>query len=89
MALGADRWRVVSTCVRGPLLQTSLGVGLGLVASLLVGQAINSQLYGMEGFDLDAYATAMLSLVASAIVAAALPARRAAATNPSAVLRGE
>jgi predicted permease len=89
MALGADRWGVVSTCVRGPLLQTSLGVGLGLVASVLVGQAIHSQLYGMEGFDLDAYATAILSLVASAIVAAALPARRAAATDPSAVLRGE
>jgi len=89
MALGADRWRVVRTCVHGPLLQTSIGLGIGLGASTFVGRAISSQLYGVERFDLGALTTAIVTLMASAILAAALPARRAASVNPAAVLRGE
>jgi predicted permease len=89
MALGADRFGVVGTCVRGPLMQTGVGLVIGLVASVLVGQAIASQLYGVAGFDIGAFAIAIVTLLASAIVAAALPARRAASVNPSVVLRGE
>jgi predicted permease len=89
MALGANRWNVVRTCLRGPLVQTSIGLVVGSVASLFIGRALTAQLYGVDGFDLAAYATATLALLASAAIAATLPARKAAAVSPSAVLRGE
>ncbi|HUE86901.1 MAG TPA: ABC transporter permease [Vicinamibacterales bacterium] len=89
MALGANRWGVVRTCIRGPLLQTSAGLAIGVVMSVFVGQAISAQLYDVDRFDPGAFGTAIVALMASAVVAAALPARRAAATNPSTVLRGE
>jgi predicted permease len=89
MALGADRGLVVRACVRGPLLQTGAGLIIGLVASVLIGRGISSQLYGVSGFDTSAFGIAIVALAASAIVAAALPARRAASVNPAAVLRGE
>jgi predicted permease len=89
MALGADRAAVVRTCLRGPLLQTAIGVSVGLVASVFIGRAISSQLYGLAGFDIGAFTTATFALVMSALVASIVPARRAAGVSPSAVLRGE
>ena len=87
MALGADRWGVVRTCARGPLIQTAIGLAAGLGASIAVGRAISSQLYGVEGFDAAALAIAVVALLASTIIATLLPARRAAAIDPATVLR--
>jgi predicted permease len=89
MALGADGGHVVRTCVRGPLVQTASGLVLGLIGSMFVGQAIRSQLFGVDAFDASAWGIAVVALVVSAIIAAALPARRAASVSPSVVLRGE
>jgi predicted permease len=87
MALGADRLGVVRTCLRRPLAQTGVGLVIGLVASVVIGRAIASQLYGVAGFDVGAFGTAVVTLLASAVIAAVLPARRAASVDPSAVLR--
>lgn len=87
MALGADRTAVIGTCLKGPLLQTALGVAAGLGASVFVGRALSAQLYGLEGFDVAAFTTATIALVSSALVASAVPARRAAGLSPSTVLR--
>jgi len=89
MALGADRSRIIRTCVQGPLVQTGAGLVIGLLAALFVGRAIRAQLYGVGGLDPAIFGVAMLALVVSAIAAAALPARRAASVNPAAALRGE
>ena len=89
MALGAGRWTVIRTCLRGPVVQTSIGLALGSIASFFIGRALRSQLYGVEGLDVAAFATATVALIASASLAATLPARKAAAVSPSAVLRGE
>jgi len=89
MALGADPWRVVRTCVRGPLAQTCIGLAIGLIGAFLAGRALNAQLYGLGGLDPKVFAGATLALVLSAIVAASLPARRAASVNPATALRGE
>jgi predicted permease len=87
MALGADRLGVVQTCLRGPLVQTSVGLIIGLAVSVAIGQAIASQLYGVSGFDVAAFAVAVVTLLASCLIAATLPARRAASVNPAVVLR--
>jgi macrolide transport system ATP-binding/permease protein len=89
MALGADRRRIIRTCVRRPLAQTCAGLAIGMLASILVGRTLNAQLYGVGGLDPTVFGTAILALALSAIAAAALPARRAASANPAAALRGE
>jgi predicted permease len=89
MALGADRRRVILLCVRRPLLQAAIGLGLGLPAALGAGRAIGTQLYGVGGLDPAIFATAIVVLALSAIAAAALPARRAASVDPSTALRTE
>jgi predicted permease len=89
MALGADRGRIIRTCVRKPLVQTCIGLAIGVLAALLAGRAISAQLYGVAGFDPMVLAAAIAVLALSAIAAAALPARRAASMNPAAALRAE
>jgi predicted permease len=89
MALGATGARIIRTCVAGPLVQTSVGLGLGLMAALVAGRALRSQLYGIEGPDAIVLAAAVLVLLASAAAAGVVPARRAASVNPATALRAK
>ena len=87
MALGADRALIVRTCVRGPLVQTCVGIAIGVIGAYFAGRTLTSQLYGVGGLDVKVFAAAILVLLVSAIIAALLPARRAASLNPSSALR--
>jgi len=89
MALGADRGLIIRACVRGPFVQTCAGLAIGTVGAWLAGRAISAQLYDVGGFDPAVIGAAMAALVLSAVVAAALPAHRAASVNPATALRGE
>jgi predicted permease len=89
MALGADRALIVRTCVRGPLVQTCVGIAVGVIGAYFAGRTLTSQLYGVGGLDVKVFAAAILVLLVSAIIAAWLPARRAASLNPSSALRAE
>jgi predicted permease len=89
MALGADRRRVVWLCARRPLLQAAVGLAIGLPAALAVGRVIGAQLYDVGGLDPTVFLAAVVALGLSTLLAAALPARRAASVNPSVALRGE
>jgi len=87
MALGADRADIIRTVARGPLVQTGLGLAIGLPLALLAGRALSTQLYGIGGQNPWVFAAAILVLMLSAVVAATLPARRAAALDPTQALR--
>jgi predicted permease len=89
MALGADGARIVRTMVSGPLAQTALGLVIGVPLALAAGRALRAQLYGVSSYDPIVLGASVAVLVASAALAAALPARRAAAVDPARVLRGE
>ncbi len=89
MALGADRARIVRATIVSPLVQTGLGLAIGVPLALAAGRAIGAQLYGVGGYDPVVLGIAVVVLVASAALAAALPARRAASVDPAQVLRGE
>ena len=96
MALGADRSRVVGDVLRGAIGQTVLGLIFGVPAALYAVPAAlaatdsaASQLYGVQPRDPVVLATAALVLVLSAGLAAAIPARRAAAGDPTEALRAE
>ena len=89
MALGATRSRVVADVVghAGWLVVGGLVVG-GLAAWSLSNLA-GRFLFGLDPRDPRAYVVAMITLVAAALVATVLPARRAASVDPIEALRNE
>ena len=89
MALGAERSSVVSMVMRGAMLQTGIGLAIGIPAALLCVRFIQSQLYNVSGRDVWVIAEATAALAVSAFVAGLIPARRAASTDPMKALRTE
>jgi ABC-type antimicrobial peptide transport system permease subunit len=89
IALGAQRTYLLWLVMRqaGALLVTGLAVGTGL--ALAAGRLVQGFLYGVGAHDGWTLAAAVVFLFASGMVAAYLPARRAARVNPMEVLRAE
>jgi len=89
MALGATRPRIVGFVLRQGLRLTLVGVALGIAAALGVTQLFRSMLVGVTATDsLSFIATAAL-LVAVALAAAYIPARRAARIDVVQAIRQE
>jgi putative ABC transport system permease protein len=89
VALGARGADVVGLLLRESLRRVALGVGLGLVASLAVTQALTSMLYEVTPWDAATFAGTAVLLVAVALVATSLAARRATTVDPMVALRAE
>jgi predicted permease len=89
MALGAPRPRIMRTIVGGPVVETLVGLALGLPLALMAGRAIASLLYGIDGQNLLVLTAVVVTLIGVAALAAAIPARRAASIDPARALRGE
>ena len=89
MALGATRARLVGMVVREGVILAGIGLGLGLVGAYFVGRAMQSMLFGVKPLDVLAFVSVGFVLLASAILACYLPARRAASIHPMQVLRME
>jgi hypothetical protein len=87
MALGADRASVVRLVLRGAAMQTAIGLLLGVPAALVAGHYLESQLYEVKGYNLSTLLGACAVLVISALIASALPARRASSVEPMQALR--
>lgn len=89
LALGADAHEVVGWIVRLGLTRTGIGVGLGLVAAVLLTRLMQGLLYEVSPLDPMLYAALALALLVVAGVASWVPARRAARTDPATVLKQE
>jgi putative ABC transport system permease protein len=89
MALGATRNRVVALVLREGSVLAAIGLGLGLIGAYFVGRAMQSMLFGVRALDFSAFGSVALILLASALLACYLPARRAASVEPMRVLRTE
>lgn len=89
MALGATRSMVIRSVMRGALVQIAAGLAIGIPAAVFAGHLMRSQLYGVGANDPYAIAGAALILVACALVAGLIPARRAASIEPMQALRTE
>jgi predicted permease len=89
MALGADRFNVLKLVLRGAFLQVGIGLAIGIPATILGGRAMAAQLFGVKPYDPSILflTTAVLSF--AALVAAVVPARRAATLDPMRALRTE
>jgi predicted permease len=89
MALGAARSGVIVMMMRGAMIQTVLGLAIGIPTSLLCVRFIESQLFDIKGVDIQVLATAIMTLSVAASLAGAIPARRAASIDPAQALRTE
>ena len=83
MAVGAQRWTVVWMVLRDSLLLTGIGVVAGVPLATLVAQALTSALYGVKPYYAMSYLLAVVAVVLVAVVASAIPARRAASVGLS------
>jgi putative ABC transport system permease protein len=89
MALGAEAKDVVRMVMRRSLALALAGIAVGLAASLYLTRFIRSLLFGVKATDALAFAGAAVVLMAVALLAGYLPARRASHIDPAAVLRSE
>ncbi len=89
LALGARpldvHWMVVASGLRMALI----GLGIGLAGALLAGRLLERFLFGVPPTDVATLSAVGLTLVAVALVAAYLPARRATRSHPLEALRAD
>jgi predicted permease len=89
MALGATPAHVVRMVLTQGLRPTAAGVLAGLVAATAVMQVLQSLLFEVKHLDLQVFLFVAILLVAIAVIACAIPARRAARIDPAVALRTE
>jgi putative ABC transport system permease protein len=88
-ALGATRRSVMALVVRQGLAATIAGLVAGVFIALFATRLMRPLLFGITPLDVPSFALTPMILLAVAIVACVVPARRAAATDPAATLRSE
>jgi putative ABC transport system permease protein len=87
MALGARSEDVVRHVVRQASILILIGTAIGLAGALAVTRVLSSALYEVQPYDPQTYAAIVMILVAAAILASYVPARRASTIDPSITLR--
>jgi ABC-type antimicrobial peptide transport system permease subunit len=89
MALGAQRSSIGRLILGEAVYLVVLGVVFGMAASFLSGRFLRSFLFGVRAWDLSILLGVSATLAGAALIAAWIPARRAAATDPIEALRNE
>jgi putative ABC transport system permease protein len=89
MALGADRSSVLALVLGEGLRLVAIGIGVGIVLALGATRFMRPFLFGVSPVDPITFAGTALGLLAVALIASYVPARRAAAADPANVLRQE
>jgi putative ABC transport system permease protein len=86
MALGAQSSQVLGLVVRQGLRLVAIGLAIGVPAGLLSSRVLSSLLVGVTGTDPMTYVGVAVVLTATGVLAALIPARRAARVNPKLAL---
>src|SRR6185437_4182815 len=89
IALGASPNTVRRRVARQGLGLTLAGVGVGAAAAVVATRVLRNMLYGVAPGDPSVLAAVALLLVAVALLASWVPARRAAAVDPLTAIRTE
>jgi ABC-type antimicrobial peptide transport system permease subunit len=87
MALGAPRTSITRLVLTSAAKLALLGCALGVLASLAVSRLVSSFLFDVSATDPFIYVAGVLIMMLMALLAAALPAARAASADPAKVLR--
>ena len=89
MALGANRMNMLGMVLRSAFVQVGIGLAIGIPVTIFGGRLMSSQLYGVKAHDPFVLVVTAMVLASAAFVAAVIPARRAANTEPMLALRTE
>jgi predicted permease len=89
MALGAGRGDVLGLILRQSARPVAIGLLVGLVGSVAVSRLLSSLLFGISSLDPAAFGGVSLFLLAVALLACYVPARRATNVDPMVALRYE
>jgi ABC-type antimicrobial peptide transport system permease subunit len=89
MALGATSESILALILRQGSFLIAVGLGAGILAALGTSQLISSFLYGVRPMDVWSYLATAILLLVIGLLAAAVPAKRAANIEPMEALRTE
>jgi ABC-type antimicrobial peptide transport system permease subunit len=89
MALGAEKRDVIRMVLSESLRMVAVGVVLGVAVALVAGRFVQTMLFGLKPTDPVTIGLAALILIAVALLAGYLPARRAAKVDPLVALHYE
>jgi ABC-type antimicrobial peptide transport system permease subunit len=89
MALGASRGTVLGMVLKQGVITGVLGVGAGILGSLVLTRWLQSQLFGVSATDPATFAGVALILILVSLAACWIPGRRAARVDPMVALRYE
>jgi predicted permease len=89
IALGARPLQVVRLVMGQALRPLAAGVGLGLLAALAAARSLSALLHGLSPTDPVTFTLVPLALVAVALAAGVIPARRASRVDPVTALRSD
>jgi len=87
MALGAESARVLELVMRQGLWQLGIGLTLGMVLAFALAGLMESMLVNVEPTDPATFALIVVTLLVTGLTASAIPALRAARTDPMIALR--
>src|SRR6516162_2113186 len=89
MALGAGRQEVLWLVLREGFIVATVGIAVGLVAALGLSRVMAGYVFGIKSTDPLTFTAASLLLIAVALLASYVPARRATKVDPTVALRYE
>jgi len=89
VALGAQTKNILKLVLRHGLLLTAIGLGAGLIGALIAGRLMQALLFHTAAYDPLVFGAVIVVLVVVSLLAALLPARRAARVDPLVALRAE
>ena len=87
LALGASRFNVIGLVLKEASVLAMIGLAIGLVGSVFVGRTMQTTLYGVAAIDFSVIVAVGVLLLATALFASYLPARKAATIDPMKALR--
>jgi ABC-type antimicrobial peptide transport system permease subunit len=89
MALGADRFEVITLVMKQGLQSAAIGIAVGVIGAFAVTRLIGSLLFGVRPNDGLTTASVVALITAVAALASILPAWRASRVDPNVVLKAE
>jgi putative ABC transport system permease protein len=89
MALGAQRSSILKMVLKKGIVLTVFGAMIGLAAAFAVTRWMSSMLFGVSASDPWTYVIVLIVSIGAALLACAIPARRATRVDPLVALRYE